>query len=57
MEEIEIWHVLPTNDTEDHDEVSTCKCNPRVEKNYKTGIVVIIHNSFNGRELVEDRRG
>lgn len=54
MEDIEIWHILPTNDIDDHEELSTCKCCPSVEKNFETGIVTIIHNSFDGRELVEE---
>lgn len=54
MEEIEIWHILPKNDIDKHEELSTCKCGPRVEKNYETGIVTIIHNSFDGRELIEE---
>jgi len=53
MEEIEIWHVLPTKDIEEHTELSTCKCCPRVEKDYENGVVIIVHNSFDGRELVE----
>lgn len=54
MEKIEIWHIIPTNDTEEHDELSTCKCFPKVIKDYKTGKVIIVHNSFDGRELVEE---
>ena len=51
--EIEIWHVIPTKDLEEHEELSTCKCNPKVEILEESGAVLIIHNSFDGRELVE----
>lgn len=45
------WHVLPTNDIEQHEESTTCKCEPRVE--HINGNMVIIHNSFDGREGLE----
>lgn len=41
-------HVLPINDLRDHDENGAgCWCRPRVEDG------VIIHNSMDGRELIE----
>lgn len=45
------WHVLPVNDVEEHEELTTCKCEPRVE--FIEGDMLIIHNSFDGREGVE----
>ena len=30
MEE-EIWQILPTNDIEEHEESSYCKCEPKVD--------------------------
>jgi hypothetical protein len=45
------WHVLPTNDLEEHEESTTCKCEPRVL--YENGEMIIVHNSFDGREGVE----
>lgn len=45
------WHVTPTNDLESHEEATTCKCDPRVE--HVNGNMVVIHNSFDGREGVE----
>lgn len=44
-------HVTPINDTEPHEESTTCKCEPRVE--HINGNMVVVHNSFDGREGVE----
>jgi hypothetical protein len=49
--EIQIYHILPRNDIEEHSECGDCKCNPRIEK--LSDRVLIIHNSFDGREAVE----
>lgn len=46
-------HAYPINDLEQHDlEGTQCKCNPKViiEPNAK---IIIVHNSFDGREGVE----
>lgn len=46
-------HVYPTNDLEQHDlEGTQCNCNPKViiEPNAE---IIIVHNSFDGREGVE----
>jgi len=51
MEEIEIWHILPVNDSEKHEESSMCSCEPTVD--ISNEYVLIIHNSFDGREAVE----
>lgn len=45
------WHVLPTNDLEPHEENTTCKCGPKVV--YEDGEMIVIHNSFDGREGIE----
>lgn len=47
-----IYHLLPTNDLEKHEESSTCKCMPELQV-IETGDMLIIHNSFDGREQVE----
>jgi hypothetical protein len=47
-----IWHILPTNDLREHEELSTCKCVPRVDVQ-ENGDILIIHNSFDGREVIE----
>lgn len=46
-------HAYPINDLEQHDlEGTQCKCNPEVivEPNAE---IIIVHNSFDGREGVE----
>lgn len=66
---IPVWHITPINDLEPHDETSEqkqicpgldewrfvgckCKCHPD-QKIMKNGAVILIHNSFDGREGVE----
>ena len=46
-------NILPINDLEEHEETSTCKCEPSIEI-LEDGELMIIHNSFDGRELVEE---
>jgi len=44
-------HILPINDLEEHEELSTCKCNPKlIEEN---GELILVHNSFDKREVIE----
>jgi hypothetical protein len=45
------YHVLPTDDLKPHTEDSTCECKPRVI--FENGEMIIIHNSFDGREKIE----
>ena len=46
-------HVVPINDLREHDESGlTCWCDPTVET-FPTGGVLVVHNSADGRELVE----
>jgi hypothetical protein len=51
-----MYNVLPTNDLKKHSENSTCECKPKVI--YENGEMIIIHNSYDGREykerLIED---
>lgn len=46
------WHILPINDLKEHEEISTCECMPKVEIQ-GNGDLLIIHNSFDGREIIE----
>ena len=46
------WHVLPVNDFKTHKEDENCHCKPRVEV-VENGNKVIVHNSYDGRELNE----
>jgi len=45
------YHILPINDIKEHEEASTCHCNPEVK--FENGDMIIIHNSFDGREYKE----
>ena len=44
-------HITPIGDLEPHEENTTCKCEPKVI--YENGEMIVIHNSFDGREGVE----
>ena len=47
-------HVHPLNDIKEHDtsdKGNTCHCNPSVK--IEAGEMIVIHNSFDGREGVE----
>jgi hypothetical protein len=46
-----MFNILPTNDIDEHVEDSTCKCNPKII--FENGEMIIIHNSFDGREYQE----
>lgn len=43
-------HVIPINDLKSHKEETTCDCQPEVKTD---GEMLVIHNSFDGRELTE----
>lgn len=44
--------VVPIGDSNNHDDYSTtCKCNPNVV--IENNEIIIIHNSFDGREGIE----
>jgi hypothetical protein len=51
MFKIMATHVYPLNDLQEHILKSTCKCNPTVTVEY--GEIIICHNSFDGREIIE----
>lgn len=48
----QVYHVLPVNDLKEHEESENCNCGPETEY-YENGMV-IIHNSYDGREIVEE---
>lgn len=45
-------HVLPVDDLREHEETTTCPCNPTVECE-PNATMLVIHNSFDGREALE----
>ncbi len=47
--------IVPINDIREHEEnSSTCPCDPKVE--IKNGEMVLIHNAFDHRQIVEQAR-
>lgn len=46
-----ILHIIPLNDLEEHEESSTCKCDPSAQ--IVNEEIIITHNSFDRRELIE----
>jgi hypothetical protein len=44
-------HVIPLNDIKEHSEDSTCECYPSVI--VENGEMILVHNSFDGRECNE----
>ena len=47
-------HVIPLNDSEEHEESTTCKCCPSVE--FEEGEMIVIHNAFDGRKNLETKQ-
>lgn len=45
-------NIIPEDDLKEHIESSLCDCNPIVE--FESGEMIIIHNSYDGREWMED---
>lgn len=45
------YHILPVGDLKKHSEESTCECHPKVI--FENGNMIIVHNSYDGRELKE----
>lgn len=43
-------HIIPLNDTQEHNLSDYCPCEPKHDKQESN---VIIHNAFDGREAVE----
>lgn len=49
-----MYHVYPVNDLEEHLlKGTTCKCEPSVQIVEESGEIIVVHNSFDGREAVE----
>lgn len=44
-------HILPIADLREHEESRTCWCDPKLEREEDT--VLVIHHALDGRELVE----
>lgn len=46
-----MYNILPINDLKEHIEDSTCECKPKII--FENGEMIIVHNSYDGREFVE----
>lgn len=49
-------NVVPINDLKPHTDGPECACGPRVER-FDNGNRVIVHNSYDGREILENAVG
>lgn len=47
-----IFHILPVGDLKEHEEGTACECEPNVI--LENGDMIIVHNSYDGRELFEE---
>lgn len=45
-------HIIPVNDLKEHEELSTCACDPKMV--IENGEMIFVHNSYDGRELFEE---
>lgn len=41
-------HIIPLNDLKEHEESSTCHCEPTLEM-LDNGEIMLIHNAYDGR--------
>lgn len=48
-------HILPVNDLKPHSESTTCECLPSIEM-LENGEIMVVHNSFDGRENNENEK-
>lgn len=44
-------NILPINDLYEHEENTTCHCEPKVI--YESGEIIVVHNAFDGRDIIE----
>lgn len=44
-------HVLPENDLKDHTQSDSCECGPKIR--YVDGGKLVVHNAYDGREVIE----
>lgn len=48
------YHITPLNDLKPHIEESTCECEPDIK--FENGHMLVIHNSYDGREGLEEAK-
>lgn len=49
------WHIIPSNDIQEHTESVNCHCSPACRE-IDGGGFLITHNSFDGREVREEAK-
>ncbi len=47
-------HVVPIDDLREHADSRGCWCQPRLQLEPISGTVIVVHNSLDGRELIEE---
>lgn len=53
QKKLSIYHIYPENDPQEHNlEAASCSCIPKIM--FEEGDMLIIHNSFDGREILEE---
>lgn len=50
------YHVVPVKDSDGHQGGLCCHCDPDIGYNEQNGVPVVTHNSFDGREALEEAR-
>lgn len=45
-------HIYPVDDLKEHELTTTCECQPRVE--FESGSMIVVHSSWDGREAIEE---
>ena len=54
---METYHIYPENDIQDHNtEGYNCPCHPEVNYDKEDDAIFVLHNSFDGREAVEEAK-
>ena len=53
---MDYFHIYPADEEKRHKlgEETECPCDPHVKYNEKEDVIFVIHNSFDGREAVEE---
>lgn len=46
-------HVVPVKDLQEHKLRASCPCIPQVETTGMNGLVLVVHNAFDHREVLE----
>jgi len=47
---IKFWHVIPEDDTQQHELTPMCDCMPKA---HKDNYYICVHNAFDGRDVLK----